>query len=30
MGFNNPPVPWSTVERALSGRLTKEDLAKVG
>jgi error-prone DNA polymerase len=30
MGFNNPPVPWSTVERALSGRLTKEDLAKLG
>src|SRR5215475_5217229 len=26
MGFNNPPVKWSTVERALSGRLTKADL----
>jgi error-prone DNA polymerase len=26
MGFNNPPVPWSTVERALSGKLTKADI----
>src|SRR5690242_20684165 len=26
VGFNNPPVPWSTVERALSGKLTKADI----